>query len=119
MNGANIVAASTLLFLLAGGSASAHAFLDSSVPPVGGTVATSPPEVSISFTQDVEPDFSTIAVQDSAGAPVTSGKLHATAADTLAVPVKKLGAGTYRVTWHATSVDTHKTEGSFTFTVGR
>jgi methionine-rich copper-binding protein CopC len=28
-----------------------------------------------------------------------------------------LSAGTYRVTWHAVSVDTHKTQGSFTFTV--
>jgi methionine-rich copper-binding protein CopC len=35
----------------------------------------------------------------------------------LAVPVKPLAAGVYTVLWHATSVDTHKTEGHFTFTV--
>ena len=30
-----------------------------------------------------------------------------------------LPAGTYSVTWHVLSVDTHKTQGSFSFTIGR
>ena len=34
------------------------------------------------------------------------------------VSLKSLSPGTYRVRWHVLSVDTHKTEGSFTFTVG-
>jgi copper resistance protein C len=34
------------------------------------------------------------------------------------VGLKSLSPGTYRVRWHALSVDTHKTEGSFTFRVG-
>jgi methionine-rich copper-binding protein CopC len=29
----------------------------------------------------------------------------------------KVGPGTYTVIWHAVSVDTHRTEGHFTFTV--
>ena len=37
---------------------------------------------------------------------------------TLSVPLRPLSTGVYKVTWHATSVDTHKTEGSYTFTVG-
>jgi methionine-rich copper-binding protein CopC len=35
------------------------------------------------------------------------------------VPVKKLAAGTYTVIWHVTSVDTHKTQGKFQFTVAQ
>jgi methionine-rich copper-binding protein CopC len=34
------------------------------------------------------------------------------------IGVKALGPGSYRVRWRALSVDTHTTEGSFTFHVG-
>jgi methionine-rich copper-binding protein CopC len=34
------------------------------------------------------------------------------------VGIKSAGPGSYRVQWHALSVDTHKTEGSFSFRVG-
>jgi len=30
-----------------------------------------------------------------------------------------LAPGSYSVTWHVLSVDTHKTQGSFSFNVGR
>jgi copper resistance protein C len=33
------------------------------------------------------------------------------------VTLPKLPPGTYTVNWHVTSVDTHKTEGNYTFTV--
>jgi copper resistance protein C len=35
------------------------------------------------------------------------------------VGLKPLSPGTYRVRWHVLSVDTHRTEGSFTFHVGK
>ena len=35
----------------------------------------------------------------------------------LSVKLKPLLPGSYSVEWHVTSVDTHKTEGHFTFTV--
>jgi len=35
----------------------------------------------------------------------------------LSVPLKPMTPGTYTVEWHATSVDTHKTEGHFSFTL--
>jgi methionine-rich copper-binding protein CopC len=35
----------------------------------------------------------------------------------LSVKLKTLAPGDYSVEWHVTSVDTHKTEGHFTFTV--
>jgi copper resistance protein C len=36
----------------------------------------------------------------------------------LAVALPRLGAGAYTVIWHVTSVDTHKTEGRYQFTIG-
>jgi hypothetical protein len=37
----------------------------------------------------------------------------------LQVPLKPLGPGTYRVKWRVLSVDTHVTEGDFTFRVSK
>jgi len=102
---------------LAGGSARAHAFLDHASPLVGSTVATAPREVALTFTQNLEAAFSTVEVTDSAGARVDQGKAQING-NTMRVGLKALGPGTYRVHWHALSVDTHTTQGSFTFHVG-
>jgi copper resistance protein C len=100
-------------------SAFAHAFLERAIPPVGSEIAASPPEISILFTEGVEPLFSKIEVDGADGAAIATGKPHL-APDTnrrLIVDLPKLPPGTYTVIWHATSVDTHKTEGNFKFTV--
>lgn len=96
----------------------AHAFLDGAMPRVGSESSTSPAQVVLHFTQGVEPDFSRIEVRDASGASVAAGAPHADGDPThFAVPVKKLGAGIYTVIWHVTAVDTHKTQGTFHFTV--
>jgi copper resistance protein C len=38
--------------------------------------------------------------------------------NTMRVGLKAAGPGTYHMHWHALSVDTHTTQGSFTFHVG-
>ena len=48
-------------------SASAHAFLDHADPRVGSTVAQSPAQVTVWFTEKLEPAFSTLKVQDASG----------------------------------------------------
>jgi hypothetical protein len=97
----------------------AHAFLTTAVPAVGSTVAAAPTEVDRNFTEALEPSFSTLVVQNAAGARVDTGKMHLAAGDAkrMVIGVQHLPAGTYTVTWHATSVDTHRTEGHFAFTV--
>jgi methionine-rich copper-binding protein CopC len=97
----------------------AHAFLTTAIPAVGSTVATSPSEVDCNFTEALEPSFSTLEVQNAAGARVDTGKMHLAAGDAkrMVIGVQHLPAGTYTVTWHATSVDTHHTAGHFNFTV--
>ena len=54
----------------------AHAFLERASPPVGSEVTVSPPELSITFTEGVEPLFSTIAVHGANGAAIATGKPH-------------------------------------------
>jgi copper resistance protein C len=106
-----------LLIALAPIAAQAHAFLDHASPLVGSTVPAAPHEVVLTFTQNLEPAFSTAQVTDSSGARVDQGKAQVSG-NTMTVGLKSLGPGSYKVRWHALSVDTHTTEGAFTFTVG-
>jgi methionine-rich copper-binding protein CopC len=106
--------------LAAGGPASAHAFLDHASPAVGSSVPTAPATVAIWFTQNIEPAFSKMTVTNAAGQQVDLGNAK-TAPDNpaeLQIGLKPLPPGTYTVNWHVLSVDTHTTEGSFTFDVG-
>ena len=112
-----ILTLSLLLTAFGGVAARAHAFLDHASPLVGSTVASAPREVSLTFTQNLESAFSSVQVTDANGGRVDQGKAQVSG-NTMRVGLKSLSTGTYRVRWHALSVDTHKTEGSFTFTVG-
>jgi copper resistance protein C len=98
----------------------AHAFLDHASPAVGSSVPSPPAAVTMWFTQQLEPAFTTATVSDKSGNSVDSGPAMVDPKDPteLRVPLKPLPPGTYTVAWHALSVDTHTTTGHFTFTVG-
>jgi copper resistance protein C len=112
-----LIIASLLLVPLATTAARAHAFLDHASPLVGSTVPSAPHEVVLTFTQNLEASFSTVTVTDGSGARVDEGKPQISG-NTMRVGLKGAAPGTYKVHWHALSVDTHTTEGSFSFTVG-
>jgi copper resistance protein C len=111
--------------VLAGGvtlgapTAQAHAFLDHASPAVGSTVLTVPETVTMWFTQELEPAFTTATVTDASGNTVDTGSAQVDPKDPteLRVALKKLSPGTYTVSWHALSVDTHTTTGHFTFEI--
>jgi methionine-rich copper-binding protein CopC len=115
----NIIMTTMLALLpLGAADARAHAFLDHAEPRVGSTVQTAPRELSLSFTQNLEPAFSTVEVRDANGARVDQGKAKVSGSS-MHIGLKPLSPGTYKVRWHALSVDTHTTEGSFSFRVGQ
>lgn len=97
----------------------AHAFLDHAEPRVGSHVAQPPTQVKIWFTQELEPDFSTIQVWDASGKEVDKQDTHADTADKtlLIVSLNAVPVGTYRVSWRVVASDTHTTQGEFKFTV--
>jgi methionine-rich copper-binding protein CopC len=105
--------------LLAPCAVRAHAFLDHSDPAVGSTVPTAPTVVHIWFTQELEPAFSWIQATDKSGASVSDGPSMVDPSNNqeMDLKLKPLQAGTYTVKWHALSVDTHTTQGDFTFQV--
>jgi copper resistance protein C len=112
----SIPAAAILLAVMPSTGAQAHAFLDHAEPRVGSTVPTTPRELALFYTQNLEPAFSSVEVSDANGARVDLGK-PTISASTMRVGLKPLPPGTYRVRWHVLSVDTHTTQGSFTFHV--
>jgi methionine-rich copper-binding protein CopC len=118
MRRSKIVGIIPLLLLLATGEATAHAFLDHAEPRVGNKVATAPHEVTLWFTQNLEAAFSTITVTNPAGQRVDAGKPRVSG-NQMSVSLRSGGAGTYHVTWRVLSVDTHTTDGNFTFQVGQ
>lgn len=97
--------------------ASAHAYLDHASPRVGSTVASSPDKVTLYFSQGLEPRFSRAEVRSSAGARVDQGS--SVSGNMIHVSVKGLAPGRYRVQWRVLSVDSHTTQGSFSFRVGK
>ena len=110
-------AISALLTVMASTAARAHAFLDHAEPRVGSSVPTAPREVVLSYTQNLEPAFSSVEVSDASGARVDLGK-PSISASVMRVGLKQLSPGTYRVHWQVLSVDTHTSEGNFSFHVG-
>jgi copper resistance protein C len=107
------------LVLLGATLAMAHAFLERAEPRVGSTVRTSPAQVRLWFTEQLEPAFSTVRVITEAGRQVDKGdaQVDPSAPKQLRVSLPSLSAGTYKVIWRVLSVDTHVSEGDFTFRV--
>lgn len=101
------------------GAAFAHAFLDHAAPAVGSTVSAAPAEVRLFFSEAVEPLFSGVELTTADGAAIVTGAAVVDPRDPmqLVLKVPPLSPGRYRVRWHVVSVDTHRTEGDFTFEI--
>ena len=102
-------------------AASAHAFLEKASPRVGSQVSASPSEVRLWFSEGLEVMFSGVTILGPTGKPVSEGTVRVEGADhrQLVAPiVGALAPGQYRVRWKVVSVDSHPTQGDFTFSVG-
>ncbi|HWW52816.1 MAG TPA: copper resistance protein CopC, partial [Acidimicrobiales bacterium] len=101
--------------------ADAHALLTSSDPPAGATLARSPTQVIITFSEQPDPNLSTIKVLDSSGQVHAGGHPQPVAgqAATMRIAVPNLANGVYTVTWQTVSkVDGHLAGGAYAFGVG-
>ena len=107
-----------LASLVGAGGAQAHAYLDHAEPRVGNTVSAAPSAVTLWFTQNIEQAFTTMEVVNAAGTRVSVGRPRIDSGNsTMQIGMKPLPPGVYRVRWRVLSVDTHRTEGSFSFIV--
>lgn len=94
----------------------AHAFLLHASPGAGADVANPPKEITLEFSEPLEPAFSGIEVRDTSGHDVAAGRT-VIQGGSMHVALNPLPAGNYRIVWRAVSADTHRTEGSYSFTV--
>jgi len=109
----------TLVLLLSVWPAWGHSFPDHSEPRVGWAVDTSPAQVRIWFDVPIEPAFSAIKVVNADGQQVDKldGRVNPADHTILEVNLSPLPPGKYRVFWNVISIDTHRTEGDYPFTV--
>ena len=110
-----------LILVVGSARLEAHAFLKDADPGVGSTIQTSPDEVRIRFTENIELAVSSIQVFDASGKEIDKRDLHLDSSDhaLLHVSLPSLEAGSYKVVWRVVSVDTHVTNGSFSFRIVR
>lgn len=97
----------------------AHAHLQGQTPAAGST-ATAPKELRLNFSEGVEEKFTKVNLTTDNGTAVAVKSIATDPADKkilIVTPTAPLAAGQYKVEWHAVSVDTHKSDGSYSFKV--
>lgn len=117
-----LLGAVLLLLGLGGGPASAHAALRGADPVDGSVVKTSPGSITLTFTESVGLLDDSFRVFDPDNRRVETGRAgHADGrTDTARVTLpRKLGTGTFTVSWRVVSADSHPIAGAFTFSVGK
>ncbi len=102
--------------LVAASPAMAHAFLETASPAAGENLKTPPAKVELHFSEALEATFSAVTVTNEAGLDMGAGPIAVDGTE-MDLPLRKLAPGRYRVTWHAVSIDTHRTEGRYNFLV--
>ena len=98
----------------------AHAALLRTVPSASRTVNEAPPQVSLTYSEPVEPRFAIVSVTDATGRQVTAGapQRASGAPQTLVTTLQRVPEGWYLVFWRVISADGHPVRGAFTFAVG-
>jgi methionine-rich copper-binding protein CopC len=99
--------------------AGGHAFLVHAEPGAGSVVRASPSHIRIWFDSPLEPAACVIHVQNATGERVDGNDSRVDNKDPklLEVSLPLLPSGKYRVIWHVMSLDGHKVEGDYTFSV--
>ncbi|HQT47797.1 MAG TPA: copper resistance protein CopC, partial [Acidocella sp.] len=78
-----------------------------------------PSNLLLTYTEGLETHFCTVTVTGAGGKAVQTAKPRPVPGheNEMTVPLHITASGKYTVIWHAVSVDTHHTHGSFSFTV--
>jgi copper resistance protein C len=98
----------------------AHSFPQEQNPAAGQTLATPPSAVSIKYDAPIEHLFAKLEVVDGSGNDLATSQPEVSSdGRILSVKVKPLKPGEYTVKWAVVCIDSHHTQGSYVFTVGK
>jgi methionine-rich copper-binding protein CopC len=105
--------------LLLCGPALAHARLVETYPTDGGTLAESPEQVQLLFSEPIEAEFNPVEVYDQRGDRVDEddARVSPSNARLLVVDLGGLSEDSYTVEWRVTSADAHPISGAYEFVV--
>jgi methionine-rich copper-binding protein CopC len=98
----------------------AHAQLKSTVPAVGSSSNVSPTEIRLTFSEAIEAKLSKVDLMNESDTldEVASVTIDPNDKKTLIAKLKHpLPVGHYMIMWRVVSVDTHKTQGDFSFEI--
>lgn len=97
----------------------AHAMLVKAEPARRAQLTQAPTQVRLFFNEEVEKDYASLSVLDSAKTPVTEAKPHIDAENSkgIVLPLPELNPGKYTVKFRVLSVDGHVVDSSYDFTV--
>lgn len=124
LGGASRGAATVIVVALAlcftGGTARAHASLESSSPGAFAVLEQSPTELRLRFSEAPQAGLSTLRLIDARPREVTLGPVVVDPDDSRSITasVPQLPDGLYVVVWSVASADGHRVTGSFAFSVG-
>lgn len=107
-----------MLLALSPTAALAHAKLIRSQPKAKTRLEEAPKLIELWFSEELEPNFSTIEVTDGEGKRVALGEVTLSEeGKKVSAPFGDLSPGVYTVVWKALSKDEHPIRGKFTFTL--
>jgi methionine-rich copper-binding protein CopC/putative copper export protein len=96
----------------------AHAKLVRSLPAANANLKDAPKKVELWFSEELEPQFSTIIVSDQSGKHVDRNDMSLAEGNRkLQISLEDLPSGTYSVDWRTLSTDQHTMKGKFTLSV--
>lgn len=99
-------------------AASAHPKLVSA-SPAANSLGAAPGKIEMHFSEGLIPAFASIDLVEKKGAAKIAVKTSVSGGGKIltGVPAKALAPGAYRLTYHVTSVDTHRVQAGYDFTV--
>ena len=109
-----------MLALLVVGKVEAHATLVRSEPPAGATLEAAPKELVLTFSEDLDPGFSTVQLLSSQNAVVNPGPgvIDPSAPRVMRLALSTLSKGGYTAVARVRSVDGHIPESTVPFGIG-
>lgn len=117
-----LLATSVAVLMLTAAPAAAHASLIGTTPASEAVLAEAPPEVVLTFSEEVATSSDSIRVLDPDGDRADLDDLGSRPADPGAAYGVTLAAdlpdGTYTVAWQVVSADSHPISGAYTFSIG-
>lgn len=112
-----LLALMLFLTLLPAGAAHAHAGLASSSPAAEEELDAVPTEVTLTFTDEIAPEFTEVEVVDGEGLPVVDGEPVTDGFSVTQTLVAELHPGPYVVTYKVLSADGHPVSDAIPFTI--